>query len=480
MSVLVLSCGRTGTNMLLEIMRGSSQLVATPMAEDKQVVRRCDTLLPEYLSKCDTVYVDSLTQVDAFLQKNPDLKILWTIRDPRDAALSKIYRGQPGHEGPSYGLADDATHEGCLDDFKWMKEIYTHIKENYPDNIKLVKMEDVILRFDETVKKVCSFCEVTYTEDMRDFTGRYRTLQKASRYKGLDKGQVELYKRKYDIYDEFFSDWRKHKINLDILFEDLKPYAEYFGYEYEEATPITSRDATIQYKDHNVQFYNLLEEGNNIDRHIIRGNLYQRADHNFAKILRLMRPQSVVYDIGAYIGTFSITMALEGMKVLAFEGFPDNFDRAQLNCAPYDNIELHLCAVSNAPSTAVTKFNDCTDGEPEEREISYVIFDDYVKEKNLEKPDFVKLDIEGMETLALWGMTDILHNVRPIWQIGYHIGMDISYEGYPGFVKPENGGFDFTSFDKLDYNIYNDHGQRVPTLSAWGEYICIPQEKIKT
>ena len=477
MSVLILSCGRTGTNMILEIMRGSSQLNATPMAEDKQLFRGQGIVRTDYLSKCDTVYIDNFDQVNMVLDKNPHLKILWTIRDPRDTALSKIYRGQPGVEGAAYNmLADDATHPGCLEDLAWMKRVYTHIQENYPTRIKLVKMEDVILQFDDTIRSVCEFCEVPYEEEMRNFIGRYRTVQKAQRYKDLDRGQIEIYKRKYEIYGGFF---KTHDIDLDALFVDLLPCLEFFGYMYETSYLENARDAVIQYKGNDIHFYNLLQKGNNIDRYILQNNLYKRADHNFSKILRLLKPNSVVYDIGAYIGTFSITMALEGMKVYAFEGFPDNFARAKVNCEPY-NIDLHLCALSNEKSLVKTKFNDCTDADPVEREISYVIFDDYIEEKKLKKPDFIKLDIEGMETLALFGMRNILENVRPIWQIGYHIGLDISFDKYPGFVKVEDGGFDFKMFNELNYNIYNDFGQRVTNLTQWGEYICIPLEKIKS
>jgi hypothetical protein len=229
MSVLVLSCGRTGTNMLLEIMRGSSQLVATQVAEDKQVFRASKVLRKDYLSKCDTVYVDSTTQVNDLMNKNPHLKILWTIRDPRDAALSKIYRGQPGNDG-NYGIADDATHSGCLADFEWMKKIYDHLNETHSDRVKLVKMEDVILNFEETIHDICEFCDLPYEDSMQTFTGRYRLSSKAQRYKSLDKNQINIYKRKYEIYNNFFKDSHKHKIDLDVLFADLEPYINHFGY----------------------------------------------------------------------------------------------------------------------------------------------------------------------------------------------------------------------------------------------------------
>ena len=77
-----------------------------------------------------------------------------------------------------------------------------------------------------------------------------------------------------------------------------------------------------------------------------------------------------------------------------------------------------------------------------------------------------------METLALYGMKNLLENIRPIFQIGYHFGIDESLDGYPGFVSVSDGGFDFNSFTDLNYKV-------TPNLfEGWGEYLCIPNENI--
>jgi len=225
MSVLVLSCGRTGTNLLLEVLRGSTHLRATQIAEDKTLFHYCPDLRKDYLSKCDTVYVKTLQRIDALFNRNPNLKVLWTIRDLRDTALSKIYRGQPGHDTPI--LADDATLEGCLDDLKWMTQVYRHIEKKYPDRIKVVKMEDMILQFDNTLEEICSFLEIPVEGGMKDFIGRYRNDFKAQRYKKLDKSQVGLYNRVNEIYGGFF---KTHDIDLKVLFERLQPYLKEFKY----------------------------------------------------------------------------------------------------------------------------------------------------------------------------------------------------------------------------------------------------------
>lgn len=234
------------------------------------------------------------------------------------------------------------------------------------------------------------------------------------------------------------------------------------------------KDHTIQYKGTNILFKNLHETGHNIDRFILDGSLFRRADHNFDFINSWINPGSTVYDIGAYIGSFAIPMHLEGMNVICFEGFPDNEKRLRENCNPY-GIETRCVAVSDEEKTIVTKFNDCSNQEPVEREITYVMFDDYMKRCNLEKPDLVKIDIEGMETLALKCMTNLLENVRPVWSLGYHEGIDITFDGYPGWVTKENGGFDFDRFFELDYDVYDQTERKVDSFNGFGEYVCVPK-----
>jgi FkbM family methyltransferase len=235
-------------------------------------------------------------------------------------------------------------------------------------------------------------------------------------------------------------------------------------------------DATINYRDTPIKFYDLLDTGYNMDKFIREGSLYTRGDHQFQSLIPHIPKEGVVYDIGAYIGTFSIPMALEGFDVIAFEGFPSNSKRAAKNCVAYPSIDVHNVAVSNKTYEVETKFNDCTDqGERKEALIKYVELDNYVKENNIPNPDFIKLDIEGMETIALFGMKNMIKNVKPIWQICYHADHPEKHEHYPGFVKTQDGGFDFSTLFE-DYNISLE-GTPVTSFSRWGEYLLVPKNE---
>jgi len=235
-------------------------------------------------------------------------------------------------------------------------------------------------------------------------------------------------------------------------------------------------------KQHDILFYDLLESGHNMDKHIINGTLFRRPDHHFGMLVSLLKPDSIVYDVGSYIGTFSIPMAIEGMELHAFEGFPDNYSRCKKNTEPY-NITNHLCAVSDKEYSVESKFNSCMDDGYEKKDhIHYFRLDDFMANNKLPTPDLVKVDIEGMETIALHGMTNLIENIRPIWQMGYHYKFYSTLEGYPGWVDVEDGGYDFQNFHKLDYLIYDEHGRlNDPSIlnKRGGEFIFIPKERIK-
>ena len=94
----------------------------------------------------------------------------------------------------------------------------------------------------------------------------------------------------------------------------------------------------------------------------------------------------------------------------------------------------------------------------------------------------VKVDIEGMETIALHAMTNLIENVRPIWQMGYHYKFYSTVEGYPGWIDVEDGGYDFQKFHELDYLIFDERGNVAPPAilnQRGGEFVFVPKEKIK-
>lgn len=143
-------------------------------------------------------------------------------------------------------------------------------------------------------------------------------------------------------------------------------------------------------------------------------------------------------------------------KAFSFEFMPENIDifdkNMDLNPQYRDNIELiqqplgissgrKLYAVFNGPGTSITE--EKKEGAQEFETIS---IDDFVERNNIEKIDFIKLDIEGSEEAVLRGAVKTIQKFKPQLAIcAYHKKDDLWV--LPQLIKeivPE-------------YNLYLDH-----------------------
>jgi FkbM family methyltransferase len=130
---------------------------------------------------------------------------------------------------------------------------------------------------------------------------------------------------------------------------------------------------------------------------------------------RLVRPGMQVVDVGANVGLYSLLLArLVGGSgsVLAFEPEPNLFAILCENCASNDatNVIPFQCALgreSRMASFHRSAFNsgdnrlDQSSVGHEPVEVKVEPFDDLQPDS---KPDFVKIDVQGHELAALWGM----------------------------------------------------------------------------
>lgn len=144
---------------------------------------------------------------------------------------------------------------------------------------------------------------------------------------------------------------------------------------------------------------------------------------------QLVNRDSVILDIGANIGYFSLLAAAKAKdgKVFSFE--PVSFFRDCLQ----QNMALNAIENYEALSFAISNKNEPTnfylaDGAnlgmsgmrpPEnfsgrQEQIQTIVLDEWVENKALTAIDFIKLDIEGAEKKALDGMNKTLSRFRPV------------------------------------------------------------------
>jgi FkbM family methyltransferase len=168
----------------------------------------------------------------------------------------------------------------------------------------------------------------------------------------------------------------------------------------------------------------------------------------------------VVFDIGGCWGDTSLYFAHKAGKngkVYSFEFIPGNIKIFNLNISfnpkLKNNIELVEQPVSNTSGDTVY-FKDYGPGsrvefkpfEEQTGTTTTISIDDFVKANNVQKVDFIKMDIEGAEPLALEGAIETIKKFQPKLAIAIYHSMN-DFVNIPNWIL--NLG--------LDYQIYIGH-----------------------
>jgi len=144
---------------------------------------------------------------------------------------------------------------------------------------------------------------------------------------------------------------------------------------------------------------------------------------------REIKPGAVVFDIGANVGFFSLLAAVlagtEG-KVYAFEPLPRNvsFLRKHAALNQLDTIEVFEAAASDHSGEATFDLGASTAmghlADTGELKVQMVCLDEMLSEGKISPPDYIKVDVEGAEYLALSGAVKLLAEYHPILFLDTH------------------------------------------------------------
>ncbi len=168
-------------------------------------------------------------------------------------------------------------------------------------------------------------------------------------------------------------------------------------------------------------------------------NLYKRLTNRMllSNIKNLIQPNSVILDIGANIGFYSLFFSKfisnKGL-VIAFEPDETNFTHLQASTKNIENIQIFKYAISDSTDEInlylSNKMNvdhhTYDDGENRESiKVQSISIDDFLKIYYPQLTvDFIKIDIQGFDYFALLGMkktilkTDNLVIVGEYWPYG--------------------------------------------------------------
>lgn len=138
-------------------------------------------------------------------------------------------------------------------------------------------------------------------------------------------------------------------------------------------------------------------------------------------LLRLLRADDVLYDIGSSVGAWSIPSALKAHKgrVISFEPDPENQDRLKKNYElnSITNFQVMPIAVGDEPGEMELFTAGAYAASPSLRPVNKIstsikvrieTIDDLIAQNKIPLPTVVKIDIEGAEMMALKGMSNLL------------------------------------------------------------------------
>lgn len=178
--------------------------------------------------------------------------------------------------------------------------------------------------------------------------------------------------------------------------------------------------------------------------------------HEIELLKKLIKPGYHILDIGANIGFYAkIISDITGEKgqVYCFEPDKTNYKYLEKNTSNYKNIKLFNLAVSDKAEVIkvyrskllnVDHRTYPVNNYDSVEEINANSIDELIKNKTIEKVDFIKIDIQGFELTAFKGMQNLLST-------NDHIKIIAEYWPH-GFKRAGTSAVEFFDFfDKLNY-----------------------------
>lgn len=162
----------------------------------------------------------------------------------------------------------------------------------------------------------------------------------------------------------------------------------------------------------------------------ITGLAYEKE---LPRFLSFLQPGQVFIDIGANIGTYTIRAAERlgySGRVFAFEPLETNSSRliAATRANKINNVEVVPVAVGDRNARVTIRDggreSSASIGHTTGRafDVPMATLDHFAEEVGIQRLDWIKMDIEGQEPLALEGMPRVIDRFRPHFLFENHEG----------------------------------------------------------
>ncbi len=139
----------------------------------------------------------------------------------------------------------------------------------------------------------------------------------------------------------------------------------------------------------------------------------------------------IFFDVGANVGSYTLSLARSAARIYAFEASPSNAEILRSFVAPsgLNTIEVINNAVSSQAGNSIqiysspdtggnnSTFHDFGEGG---ETVSTVTLDQFVAEHSIDRVGVIKVDVEGAELAVFQGAREVLRTGRPVLLVEFH------------------------------------------------------------
>jgi FkbM family methyltransferase len=157
-----------------------------------------------------------------------------------------------------------------------------------------------------------------------------------------------------------------------------------------------------------------------VSRAILHYGEWAQREINF--LLQFIDSESVVVDVGAYIGTHTMAFATKASAVLSFEPNPYSFQLLKRNTSALYNVKIYNVALANSPGTFSASWlppetegnfgsiglNPAHDGANTVDNVQASSLDAIYEQAGISRCDLVKVDVEGFEEAVIRGGLNVI------------------------------------------------------------------------
>lgn len=200
--IIIGGCGRSGTTLLLSIISAHPEIFTFPKEiaafsdwhnEKPRMDRFYRYILLNKISEDKKRWCEKTPANVRYFDKilsyfNNNVKLIHIIRDGRDVMLSKHPK-----DSSQYWVSPE----------RWVNDVKAGLEFKDHPNVFTLKYENLILNYTEVVKKLCSFIDENFTEELKDWYDNTKVKKNEAwdgKVKKLHSNSIAKYKNTSDTH----------------------------------------------------------------------------------------------------------------------------------------------------------------------------------------------------------------------------------------------------------------------------------------